>query len=430
MIVFLGCSSPSDISRARILVISGNNQSGTGDQILPLPIVIEITDMSGLPLSGIEADFRVVEGTGRITGSPSHSTDQEGRIQINWQISSGYNGIEISLDDPNSQSSPAYIWATGENPRGIFKTASIATLEQIDEKLYSITIYGDYSEVLEEVNNRFVNNAASPREISPPKQCSLFSAFGDSRPYFMGRSYDNPVGWNCLTLVLRTSSPDGHSTISLNRMRDYGFHPNTDFNQVPFIEKTRIFEAVFFTPDGINEHGVSAGCAGVEVQHFIPDPGKQSIWLTYLIRKIIDHTRNIDEVVKLVRKYNIFESSLDSCATHFLAADSSGRSLILELDNGEWQVSLNDRPYQVITNSPSFNVPIDSQIAACWRFEIIYPALEEAQGNISLDEAMNILERIKFAPPGTQWSSLYNLNQKKMSIALNCNFDYIYHFTL
>lgn len=104
--------------------------------------------------------------------------------------------------------------------------------------------------------------------------------------------------------------------------------------------------------------------------------------------------------------------------------------VVLELYDGVLQVTPNQEPWQVATNSPIYNVPISQRKADCWRYPRIYDSLESAEGNINWEDGMNILERIVFYPPGTQWSSLYDLIDKKIIFALDCNFETFFHFSL
>lgn len=436
--LFFRCDKPrgfdddSPRKKAFITVLSGNNQVGSGGERLADPIVVGLTNSASQPLANINLRFIVVEGEGKIIGGFLVPTGKDGRVEIDWQIGPGYNGIEVRVLGEEYEANPGYIFAAGENPTGIHQTRTIASLEKVKPNLYTITFFGDYSEILDTVNRRFTRQ---PQDFAtaPGKQdnhCSLFSALGNPGNYFFGRSYDNPYGWNCITLLARYNPPDGYASLALSRTKEYGFDLGTEIESLHFYNKISLFEAAFYTPDGINEHGVCAGCAGVRGLRFEPDPNKKSIWITLLVREILDHAGSVDEAVKIAQQYNVFDNTLSTLATHFLVADASGRSVVLELYDGVLQVIPNEESWQVATNSPIYNVPLSERKANCWRYPIIYDSLEAAGGAINRELGLHILEQIVFKPPGTQWSSLYNLNNKTITFALDCDFRKIFHYSL
>lgn len=424
-------SSPEEtaLSPALISILSGNGQTGQGGRELDDPVIIRVTDETQLPLPDIQVSYSVVEGYGHVIGAPIVFTDQQGLLEVHWMVGAGYNGIEVRLTTQTYEAKPAYLYAIAENPSGLFMTRSIASLEQLDEKLYTMTFFGDFSEILEQINNRIIDSKSTISGRDQNRQCSIFASIGTSQPYFFGRSYDNPTGWDCLILVCRCHPSDGYASLTLSRMKDYGFEPGTDFDHTSFQTKKNLFEALYYTPDGINEHGVSAACAGVPLLKFDPVESNKWIWITGFVREVLDHARNIEEAIDIASRHNIFDHSLNTLETHFLIADASGRSVILEVFDRALRIIPNDRPWQVATNSPVYDLPVEEQIENCYRFRLIFNQLLSLGGDIQWEQGMDILETVKFDPPGTQWSSLYNLTNRTMHIALNCNFEKFYHFS-
>ena len=60
-------------------LVSGDNQEAEAGQALPEPLVTRARDEAGNPVPGVEVDYRVVEGTGRVT---SDSLDFDGKIWL------------------------------------------------------------------------------------------------------------------------------------------------------------------------------------------------------------------------------------------------------------------------------------------------------------------------------------------------------------
>ena len=431
--LFLNCSKKSDHiqnpqdSVAEIVIVSGNNQIGQGNSHLPNPISVQIRNSSGVCLKDIDIQFKIVEGDGVVNMTKALS-DVYGLVEISWMIGESYNAMQVSISDDYFEADPCYIYAQGDNPSGINKTKTINSLEKIGDNFYTITFYGDYSNLLIHINRRF----GGGEDLLKPATstitnyfCSLFSTFGNSGAYLFGRSFDNPADWECLTLLGRYYPRDGYASLALARMQDFGYKVGTDFDALSFYEKDRLLETAFFPPDGINEHGLVVGLAGVRELSYTPDYNKKSIFITYLVREILDHAKNVDEAAEIALKYNVFHPHTGVIACHALVADPSGRSIILEFHEKEMRVIPIEESWQVLTNSPVYNISIYRQKGTCWRYKTVYDLLNSANGNITSNEEMNILENVAFKP-GTEWSAVYDMTNKKIVLAIDQNFSKLY----
>jgi len=74
------------IAEARIIVVSGNGQSGIVDSTLPVAFVVELTDGTGHGIPNAVLDWQVTSGAGdllRVTGkAPFTTTDAFGRAAV------------------------------------------------------------------------------------------------------------------------------------------------------------------------------------------------------------------------------------------------------------------------------------------------------------------------------------------------------------
>ena len=320
------------------------------------------------------------------------------------------------------------VYDPSEPAKGLDTLATINSLERVADNLYTITFYGDYSDVMETVNERFLGQHHGTEPGIPEYYCSLFSAFGHPESKIFGRSFDNPAGWRCMTLVVRCDPPDGYASIALVRMRDFGYEPGVDFDDLVFLDKIALLEAVYHPPDGINEWGVVAGLASTPAAGFQPDPEKKSIWITVLVREILDHARNVSEAAAIARQYNVCCPTANSLGVHVLVADPSGRSVILEMFDDEIRVIENTEPWQVLTNSFAYNVSIERQRAACWRFDLIYGVLQAANGSIDRNEGMEILWSV--GNIYSQWSAVYDMTMKNIYMILDFHFENVYQYSV
>jgi hypothetical protein len=414
---------------AEIAVVSGNGQSGQGGSVLAEPIIIRVTDPDERPIPGLSLEFGVVEGGGSIPGGLSAVGDSDGRVSIQWAIGSGYNGLEVRLADASYRAPFAYVYATGDNPTGLHVTRTIASLRRVEGNLYSMRFYGDYSNDL--AGQRLSLDPASRPPLSPsdPFRCSLFSVFGDANGYLVGRNFDNPSGWRCLTLMTRSDPSFGYASLTPVRLRDIGFGPSTDFDELPFVQKRQLIRTIDYCPDGINEHGLVVGLANVTPQSYAPDPDKATISCMEWVRKVLDYARTVEEAAEITRRYNIANSGRQNLTTldvHAIVADSNGRSIILEPAEGEMKAIPNTGLWQVMTNIPVYDVPLDLLLSGCWRYDRIYARLLLHNGILGPNDSMALLSEV--ANVWTEWSAVYDMANRRVLLALDFSYNPVYEF--
>ncbi|MFC2136154.1 linear amide C-N hydrolase [Bacteroidota bacterium] len=420
------------IDSVTVSIIAGNEQTGTAGHELTNPITIQVVGGDSNPVQNLRIRFDIVEGNGSVASEFNiETTDENGNAQTEWTIGPDYNAIKITPENSDIHAEPQFVYANTENPAGMAVTKSLNTLKVEGNNFYTMSFYGDYTDYVEYVNSYFLPGGSQNMNESSKQakyHCSLFSIFGNPESYLFGRSFDNPTGWRCLTLLGEYNPPNGYKSFAFSRMQDYGYQYGTDIINLSDSEKMRLFESAGHVPDGINECGVVAGLANVQEWNFQPDPAKESIWITLLVRKILDGASNVDEAIEIAEQYNICCPDHNTLGIHVLVADASGRSVILEMYHGILRVIPNTEQWQVITNSPSYNVSIEDQKAQCTRFNNIYNSLEYSNGNISCSEGMNILQRVGW--PSTEWSAMYNLTDKSIKAVIDFNFENIYEFQL
>nr|HPM03514.1 linear amide C-N hydrolase [Candidatus Cloacimonadota bacterium] len=291
-------------------------------------------------------------------------------------------------------------------------------------KFYKIDYQGDYEYILQYMNLIFTGGAAA---TFSEFNCSLFSATGDDEKLFYGRNFDNP---ECDVLLGRYQSPGKHSSLAFTRLSDLGYPLGTDYFNLSFQQKKKMLNAPYLATDGINECGVAAGLAYVPSVTFTPDPDKQSIFITFLLRKILDEADNCGEALTIANSYNVFDggNELNIISHHILVSDSLGNSGILEFAEGQWQhITTNDN-WQVLTNSPIYNVPVNTLLNQCWRYNLLYNSLLVENGALTdWRQAMDILELASWdeGSSGTEWSTISDLYHNYLYVSIDHNFENI-----
>ena len=286
--------------------------------------------------------------------------------------------------------------------------------------LYLMTHFGDREELFQKENQKAISD---PMINQTWRYCSVFSTTAENT-VIMGRNWDNQnVGSIIVSLY---HPPGGYASISFSRAIEMGFPLNVDLEDFKSSELgKKLLLAPFYAMDGINEHGLAVAVAGVKQTTVKPKNGKELLFISFLIRKILDQTKNIEEAVNLVEKYIPFDLDKNSLNCHLFIADSSGKSVILEYTQDQWRKVYGDKSWQALTNKPIYNVP-DSHIRKkCWRYRSISETLEKTKENVDWKAGMKILQDV--TQKGTTWSVVYYTPTKELYFSVYQKWNSIYH---
>lgn len=295
------------------------------------------------------------------------------------------------------------------------EVATLSSLEQVDDyPLYTMRYYGPYDQ-----------RASSIETASLPSwACSLFAALGDADNMLYGRNFD----WEYSPAVLLfTDPPDGYASVSMVDIAYFGFEGAKvgTLPDLPLIERQALLHTPFWPFDGLNERGLAVGMAAVPPGDMRPDPDKETIGSLGVIREMLDHASNVDEALAILQSYNIdFE---DGPPLHYLIADSSGRSLLVEFYQGEMVVIPNEMPWHQATNFLRASAG-ESAEGECWRYDKISQRLTEAEGQLTVQDAMNLLSEA--AQGSTQWSVVYGMSTGDVNVTMGREYDNVHAFPL
>jgi choloylglycine hydrolase len=238
----------------------------------------------------------------------------------------------------------------------------------------------------------------------------------------MGRNWDNQnVGSIIVSLY---HPPKRYSSISFTRSIDLGFGHKDLTPHKSSMFGSKLLLAPFYAFDGINEHGLAVGVAANEETTIKPQKGKQLVAISFLIRKILDQAKDIEEAVKLVEDFIPFVLNKESLSGHLFIVDSSGRSVILEYADNQWKPTYPGKSWQVLSTKPIYNVPDSELRRNCWRYRSMSRTLENTKGNADWRAAMRILQNV--AQKGTTWSVVYLPVTKDVYFSVYQDWDTIY----
>jgi hypothetical protein len=295
--------------------------------------------------------------------------------------------------------------------------ATLSSLDQVgDYPLYVMRYHGDYGPQAD---------AHRPAGIQAPAwACSLFAALGDGENRLYGRNFD----WEFSpALLLFTEPPGGYASVSMVDIAYFGFDDHTvrALLHQPLGDLRPLLQAPHWPFDGMNEHGLAIGMAAVPQGHVPSDPDQPTIGSLGIIRELLDHARDVDEALALLQAYNIdMQGGPD---IHYLLADRSGRSLLLEFYQGELVVTPNEQPWHLATNFITASVPDPSE-AGCWRYEGIEATLSGEGGHLDPAGAMDLLSQV--SQSNTQWSVVYGLSTGAVQVTMGRQYEISHAFHL
>lgn len=298
-----------------------------------------------------------------------------------------------------------------------------------DGAVYQINFSGDYffdeflsqggasndAELISFVT-RSITKGIIPMHIKTSSiACSAFTADTQSGDRVFGRNYDFSA---TNTAIVYTDPGEGrHASYSTIDLSFLGLDADKDVETIG--QKILTLAAPYVPLDGINDAGVACGVfmsyqgegkgTPTDTQTDRPD-----ITSTTLLRLILDYADSVEDAVALAQQYDLHDSA--SSCFHYMVADSTGRSAILEwvgtdadhdADGAQRQLNVlwNDTDalsdsadWQVVTNfikTPGYYDGTTAEMKGLDRYEHLTAALRETDGIVAdKDAAMDLLASV------------------------------------
>jgi predicted choloylglycine hydrolase len=247
--------------------------------------------------------------------------------------------------------------------------------------------------------------------------CTVFTAMGGGET-LMGRNFDFPSN---PALLLYTDPPDGYASVS---MVDLGYFGYSLSNLPQEGDLDSLLAAPYLPFDGMNEKGLAVGMAAIPEAVAPTAEGKTARGEIQVIRLLLDYAGDVDEALTLLEEYNV---EMTSPPIHYMIADGSGESVVVEYIHGEMHVLREEMPYQVMTNYiiQGAQTGLD---APCWRYRAVYEGLSGCNGVLSAGEAMDLLSEA--SQSSTIWSIVYDASTGEIHVAMGHSYENIYTFSL
>ena len=315
--------------------------------------------------------------------------------------------------------------ATSEESAAADRSRTLASLRKVDDfPLYEMHYYGDYDfgSFLQEGLETDAQRQSQPVGLLEEWACTCFAALDEEGDLVFGRNFDwylHPA------LLLFTNPPSAYASVSMVDISYLGY----DEEEPSWAGRGGLLDAPYFPFDGMNEYGLAVGIMAVPYADGADDPHKVTIGSLHAVRLMLDYAKDVDEAISLLQNYNIeFEGGPP---LHYLISDLSGNSAVIEFTGGKVSVIRNSEPWQVATNFVISGTLPEDRGSLCWRYRTAYETLEQANGNISPEEAMTLLEDVSQSGDfPTIWSIVYNTTTGDIQVVVGREFDRVHQFKL
>ncbi len=242
--------------------------------------------------------------------------------------------------------------------------------------------------------------------------CTSFFAPADKGSYYFGRNFD----WrDSIPMVVKMIKSPGYDSISVVDASFFGIYSNRLIKLLP---ASILQQTVRMPMDGMNEKGLVVSGMYVGSMEMIDREDVPNLFSVEITRLALNYAATVNETIELWKQYDtVFPPGPPQ---HYLVADASGDAAVIEWYDGEMQVVRNYPTYAVATNHRLF-LHENETAQACSRYDSVNTTLAANPEGISEELAFEILETT--AQDITQWSCVYDIADKSVSIVFKGDFE-------
>lgn len=253
--------------------------------------------------------------------------------------------------------------------------------------------------------NRFYRATDFRKQGEPfrGEHCSAASYFIDGR-HLVGRNFDH-------------ASDRPHFFVSLAMDGCYKVLGNT------------IYDVTGEVDDGMNERGLALCVASNNDGRYAtrePYPDEPAIVMWHMMQIVLQKCATVDEAVALIQGVRVWFPEENN---HWLLADATGRSVVVEWRPGTLEPVIFDKPgpYELMTNTAAQEGE-PHLLANCRRYGKAHPLLEAGVHNPA--DMLEVMEamRITAGPGRSLWTSVMDLNARTFEVRYFKEYDRAHKF--
>ena len=250
--------------------------------------------------------------------------------------------------------------------------------------------------------------------------CGAFVAQNANSDILFGRNMDCECA---IPMLLRLNDNSSYRFLSLVNMAFLDWDESTyDLLEID----SKLTLATAYSPsDGINEYGFAVAILTDADAIYPKQNDKKTLFDMTLPRLLLSKAKSVEEAIHYTEKYNFF---YDVAPLHYMVADASGHSAVIEFVDGRMVVTKTDKKYLVVTNFTLYGNPTKTGFGKD-RYENIQNTLKKQGGIISEEDALELLKS-NVIPGDEQWSAVYNLTKKTLSVTFSGDYENVHRFKL
>lgn len=201
--------------------------------------------------------------------------------------------------------------------------------------------------------------------------------------------------------------------------------------------------------DGINEDGFAISVLKLDGKPTCQqEEGKKTIFTTVAMRMLLDRAGTVKDAIEMLKQYNMSMDKDPSASYHFFMADATGDYAIVEYTNPD--LSLNPDKMEVLTGADTLRCVTNFYVSPSMantdhgfnksshgkeRYKILRKNLLQYSYNLNAVQGMDVLTQVAQGPEEsflstgfTQWSEIYDLNKKSVSMSILREFGKTFEF--
>lgn len=313
-----------------------------------------------------------------------------------------------------------------------------ASLTQLEEGLSVIRYDGDYgfqgfidaggAASDEAVLKYLMNHVVDVSGLDIAKGffgCSTIQTTNEQQDILFGRNFD----WeNSEALIMESYPSDAYASIATVNLDFIQSGASVSIDRLPDDVLAQV--AMYAPLDGMNEKGLAISVNMIQDSDSIEQSmHSQNLTTTTAIRLILNKAADVKEAIALLRAYDMHSSM--GMMIHFAIADAKGNSVVVEYINDE----MNVMDTRVVTNfylSQGEKHGIGTS-QSHERYETLMDLLDTNQ-TMNMEQVKDALDRVSKDNFGefesTEWSIVYNLNQKEIHYHHRENYEQRYVFQI
>ena len=201
--------------------------------------------------------------------------------------------------------------------------------------------------------------------------CGAFVAQSANSDILFARNMDCECA---IPMLLRLNDNSSYRFLSLVNMAFLDWDEST-YDSLE-IDKKLTLATAYSPSDGINEYGFAVAILTDADATYPKQNDKITLFDMTLPRLLLSKARSVEEAIHYTEKYNFF---YDVAPLHYMVADASGHSAVIEFVDGRMVVTKTDKKYLVVTNFTLYGNPTKTGFGKD-RYENIQNTLKKQGG--------------------------------------------------